>query len=68
MSLKVEPIILLLFIGLFLTLIALFVVQAFWPNDGEVFTAVAGVLGGFSGAFFGRINPQKAAQTEDKKP
>lgn len=55
----VEPVLLLLFFGLFLSIAILVAVQTFWPNDGQVFQVISGVATGFAGAFFARMNPKE---------
>ncbi len=57
---KIEPILKLLFIGMVVFLGALFACEILFKDDGQIFQVVAGLLAGFSGAFFGRINPKRA--------
>ena len=55
---RVEPVVLLLFVGmLFFTGVLLFTAWI-WPSDGQVFQVIAGILTAFSGAFFMRIKPR----------
>ena len=52
-----DPTLRLLFIGMvFFTAVLIFVEYRF-QTDAQVFQVVASLVAGFSGAFFGRINP-----------
>jgi hypothetical protein len=62
---KVEPVVLLLFVGMVVFTVALFACETYFPNDGQMFQVVAGLLTGFSGAFFMRVKP--STQTQDKR-
>lgn len=55
---KLEPIIWLLFAGIFLLLGILIGVEVAWKDDGQMFQVIAGLLSAFSGAFFMRIKPK----------
>ncbi len=55
---KLEPVVRLLFIGICVCIFALFVDAKFFPNDGQMFQVVAGLMTAFSGAFFMRVNPK----------
>lgn len=57
---KLEPIVLLLFVGMIFFTGMLFACEHFFQNDGQMFQVVASLLTGFSGAFFMRIKPQSA--------
>lgn len=62
----VEPVVILLFLGmLFFTGILIFC-DKFFPMDGQIFQVVASLLSGFSGAFFMRIKPKNTI--EDNPP
>lgn len=54
---KVDPILYLLFVGIVTFSILLIAVEHYFMSDGQMFQVMAGVLTGFTGAFFGRINP-----------
>lgn len=60
---KLEPIIWLLFVGIFLLLGILIGVEVAWKDDGQMFQVIAGLLSAFSGAFFMRIKPKDDAKT-----
>ncbi len=57
---KLEPIVLLLFVGMLFWTGMLFICQKFYPDDGQIFQVISGLLTGFSGAFFMRIKPRGA--------
>jgi len=59
----IEPIMLLLFGGMVFFTAVLIAVEVWFKSDGQVFQVVAGLLTGFSGAFFGRLKPA-ASPTE----
>ena len=54
-----DPVLLLLFAGMVLFTAMLIIVDKAFPNDGQTFQVISGLLTGFSGAFFGRLVPQK---------
>lgn len=56
---KVEPVIILLFIGMIFFTGMLFCAEKWFPADGQMFQVVAGLLTGFSGAFFMRVKPKQ---------
>lgn len=55
---KVEPVVYLLFAGMVVFAILLFVSEKIFPSDGQMFQVIAGMLTGFSGAFFMRVKPK----------
>ena len=55
-----EPMDLLLFIGMMVFSIIIFVCNVLFPMDGQIFQVYSGVLGGFTGAFFARLKDSKA--------
>ena len=58
MNEKLEPVVLLLFVGMCVFTGALFASEKFFPNDGQMFQVVAGLLTACSGAFFMRVKPK----------
>lgn len=62
---KLEPVILLLFIGMVFFTAMLFTAEHYFPMDGQMFQVIAGLLTGFSGAFFMRVKPKSAANSND---
>lgn len=58
---KIDPVLYLLFAGMVLFAGILIAVEHFFMQDGQMFQVMAGLLTGFSGAFFGRITPTKNA-------
>jgi uncharacterized membrane protein YjjP (DUF1212 family) len=54
---RIDWVTVLRFVGVMLTLFALFVAEKFFPNDGQMFQVVAGLVTAFSGALFTRIKP-----------
>lgn len=56
---KVDPVLYLLFAGMLVFAGILIACEHFFMADGQMFQVMAGLLTGFSGAFFGRINPTK---------
>lgn len=57
---KLEPIVLLLFAAMIFFTGALFAAEKWYPNDGQIFQVVSGLLTGISGAFLMRVKPQSA--------
>lgn len=60
----VDPILYLLLIATFASLGLLIFVEFKFPSDGQVFQLIAGLVTGFSAAFFLRVKP--ATKEEDK--
>ena len=54
-----EPIDMLLFIGMMVFSVIIFVCNVMFPMDGQIFQVYSGVLGGFTGAFFARLKDSK---------
>ena len=63
-----EPVVLLLFIGMVFFCGVLIFCEHFFPMDGQIFQVIAGLLSGFSGAFFMRVKPQKANSDQPDDP
>jgi hypothetical protein len=61
---KVEPVVVLLFLGMVFFTFMLFASEKWFPSDGQMFQVVAGLLSGFSGAFFMRIKPRSEPDKE----
>lgn len=61
---KVEPVIVLLFCGMVFFTGMLFAAEKWFQNDGQMFQVVAGLLTGFSGAFFMRVKPKNEPPTQ----
>lgn len=55
---KVDPVLLLLFMGLILFTGILIWVEHAFQNDGQIFQCIASILAGFTGSFFTRLNPK----------
>lgn len=53
----VEPTLYLLFYGMIFFAGVLIGVEYFFKEDGQMFQVIAGILTGFTGAFFGRMKP-----------
>jgi hypothetical protein len=53
----VDPVLYLLFAGMIFFTMILIGVEHFFMQDAQVFQVIAGVLTGFTGAFFGRMKP-----------
>src|SRR4051812_44212317 len=66
--LGLEPVLVLLFVGILIFAATLIAVDILLPKEGEVFTTMAALLSGFSGAFFGRINPTTPAKQDPQNP
>ena len=60
---RIDPVLLLLFAGLCLFTLVLIFVEWRFNSDGQIFQVVSGVLTGFAGAFFTRMNPKKQEDT-----
>ena len=61
---RIDPVLLLLFLGMLVFTGLLLLISKWSPNDGQTFQVISGLLTAFSGAFFLRIKPK----TEDKTP
>ena len=61
---KLEPIVTLLFVGLFISVGLLFVCEHFYANDGQMFQVIAGIVGNFTGALFMRVKPRSSDSGE----
>lgn len=59
---NVEPIVVLLFVGMMAFSGIVILVNVFWPQDGQLFQVFALILGNFSGAFFTRIKMAKSGE------
>lgn len=57
---KVDPTLMLLFLGIFAMTGILIFCEHFFASDGQIFQVISGLVTGFAGAFFGRINPKPA--------
>jgi len=57
---KIEAVVLLLFMGVMVSLGFVFLAEKFFPNDGQLFQVVSGVISVFLGALAARIDPRKA--------
>ncbi len=55
---KMDPVLLLLFVGLVLFTGILIWVEHAFQSDGQIFQCIASVLAGFTGSFFTRLNPK----------
>lgn len=53
-----DPVLLLLFIGVMVFTGVIIGAERFFPNDGQLFQVLSGLVTGFAGAFFARITPQ----------
>lgn len=60
---KVDPVLYLLFVGMVFFTFILIGSEHYFMSDGQMFQVIAGLLAGFSGAFFGRITPTKQTPT-----
>lgn len=56
-----DPVLKLLFAGLFGAVAVALLCNWWWPNDGQVFMLIAGIVGGFQGSFFTRLKPRGTA-------
>ncbi len=66
-SWKIDPVLLLLFSGvLAFTGLLIWVAKAF-PNDGQTFQVISGLLTGFAGSFFTRLNPRSPSSDDQTK-
>lgn len=55
---SMEPVLILLFVGILFFTGMLFVADKWYPNDGQLFQVVSGLLTAFGGAFMTRIKPK----------
>lgn len=60
---KIEAVVGLLFVGVMIGLVFLFVAERWFPNDGQIFQVVSGVVTTFLGALAAKIDPRKATGT-----
>ena len=61
---NVEPIDKLLFGAIIFLVLVLVVVSKWSPNDGQTFQVISGLLTTFSGAFVGRMVPNKRGSVD----
>lgn len=61
-----DPVLKMLFLGIIFFTGVLFVSERFFPMDGQIFQVVAGLLTGFSGAFFMGIKKELGIQEEQQ--
>jgi hypothetical protein len=64
--LKIDPILLLLFLGMMIFTAVLVWVEYAFKDDGQIYQTIATLVAGFSGAFFMRINPKNDDAPKDK--
>jgi hypothetical protein len=64
---RIEPVVLLLFTGMLVFTVVVMACEKFYPMDGQLFQVFAGLLTGFSGAFFMRVKP-KNSDSADTTP
>lgn len=62
---KIEAVVGLLFVGVMLTLLLLFAAEKLFPNDGQIFQVVSGVITTFLGALAAKIDPRKGPPSVD---
>lgn len=67
---QLDPILKLLLGGIVFFLAVLLYIQKWFPNDGQTFQVVAGLLTGFSGAFLGFARKELGVEDppKDKEP
>lgn len=65
---KLEPVVLLLLIGIIFFTGMILVCEKWYPMDGQLFQVMASLLSGFSGAFFMRIKPRGQTPDDPKDP
>lgn len=54
---QIDRVLYLLFAGMLFFTAVLIGVEYFFKDDAQVFQVIAGILTGFTGAFFGRLKP-----------
>lgn len=60
---RFDRVLFLLFFGIMFFTAVLFCSEVWFKDDSQLFQVAAGVLTGFTGAFFGRLKPQKDQQS-----
>jgi hypothetical protein len=65
---RIDPNLLLLFAGLIFFTAVLIFVELKFQNDGQVFQVIAGLITGFAGCFFGRMDPKKKEPNDTQGP
>lgn len=60
---KIDPVLYLIFGGMVFFTFVLIGVEHFFMQDAQVFQVVAGILTGFTGAFFARMKPPQQHST-----
>jgi hypothetical protein len=61
---RIEPILLLLCGGIFLSVVIMLFCEHYFKDDGQIFQVVSNLVAGFSGAFFGRMSPRSMHQQD----
>jgi hypothetical protein len=59
-AVKLEPVLILLAVLVICFTVALFVAEKAFPNDGQIFQVISGLVTGFSGALLMRVKPRSA--------
>ena len=57
---KIDPVLYMLIGGMVFFTVILFASEIWFSSDSQLFQVVAGVLTGFTGAFFGRLKPSES--------
>ena len=59
---RMDPVLVLLFVGIWISLGALILVAAKFPNNGQLFIITSGLVTASSTGFFLRVNPKSMQQ------
>jgi hypothetical protein len=54
-----DPVLLLLFLGIWVSVGIMIACAIAFKDDGQIFQVLSSLVAGFSGAFFGRMKPQE---------
>ncbi len=66
----VDPVLILLLLGILTFTCLLIFVNYLWREDGQMFQVISGITTGFAGAFFARMKPEsekKGGEKENEK-
>ncbi len=65
---KIEPVLRLLAVMVVFFTLLLFVAEKLFPNDGQIFQVISGLLAGYGGALLMRVKPQDKISGDPNQP
>jgi hypothetical protein len=65
---KIDPVLILLFLGMWLATATLIGVDILFKSEGQIFQVLSGLVTAFAGAFFARMKPDTKADHPNENP